>query len=571
MRLIKSIRVEGFRSIQSASLTPLSGFTTFVGKNSSGKSNLLRALSLFFNNEIEPGRPLVFTRDVYDEVPRLRKKKRIVVSIDFLVPPNFCFRRGLEAVEALGASFTIDRSWEIDPRRQVVETTGLTVDGSPVASGADLARQFLSLVTFRYIPNRSVPARLLRDESQAIANAIFRRMRGGEQGAELIKSLSDAADRLLQEAASNLAGSGSPLSKPSVATTESIGQMLQMSGFQAVGQHGGIVQDEDWGAGHQAFFLYALLRAVDTDISQSFGWRQAAVWGVEEPESALHRDLETRLADEIRSWALDEDSRLQVLQTTHSPVLTMAAESGFWVELASKRTAFHAMPIPELTRAAEARGVSGWVHPILSFPWNPVVLVEGEIDARVLVHVADVGGLSGIRFLPLPTLDPAEKSGGKDQLIKYLRAYQSLIHNRPKSAPLVALLDWEVADSKLAQAREAYGKGGDRYVLRMDASLCHKQMGVTFRGIERFYPPRLVLEAHDADEMVVGMKSGRPYSVAATELSRGKQRLMERLLKVDDLTELRPLVRTLIEVDRRVRGLAAPQLTLPGIADAPAG
>ncbi len=63
MRLIQSIQVEGFRSIQSASLTPLSGLTTFVGKNSSGKSNLLRALSLFFNNELEPGRPLVFARD----------------------------------------------------------------------------------------------------------------------------------------------------------------------------------------------------------------------------------------------------------------------------------------------------------------------------------------------------------------------------------------------------------------------------------------------------------------------------------------------------------------------------
>jgi len=571
MRLIQSIQVEGFRSIQSASLTPLSGLTTFVGKNSSGKSNLLRALSLFFNNELEPGRPLVFARDAYDEVPRLKKKKKIIVSVTFLVPPNFRFRKELEAVKALGDSFTIQRRWEIDPRRQVIEATELTVKGSSIANGSELARQFLSLVTFRYIPNRSVPARLLREESQTIANAIFRRMRGGDQGAELIQALSDAADRLLQEAASNLASSGSPLSKPSVATAESIGQMLQMSGFQAVGQHGAVVRDEDWGAGHQAFFLYELLRAVDTDISQSFGWRQAAVWGVEEPESALHRDLETRLADEMRSWALDEDSRLQVLQTTHSPVFTMAAESGFWVELSSKRTVFQPMAIPELTRAAEARGVSGWVHPVLSFPWNPVVLVEGDIDARVLAHVADVGGLSGIRFLPLPTLDPSERGGGKDQMIKYLRAHQQLIQNRPKSAPFLVLFDWEVADNKIAQAREAYGTGGDRFVLRMDASLCHEQMGPTFRGIERFYSPRIVLEAHDADEIVVGIKQGRPYSVAASELSRGKQRLMDRLVKIDDLGELRPLIRMLMEIDRQVRGSSVPQLTLPGIPDARGG
>jgi predicted ATPase len=565
MRLIQSIQIEGVRSIQTANLASLSGLTTFVGKNSSGKSNLLRALNLFFNNELEPGRPLDFARDVYDEVPRLKKKKKIVVSVDFLVPPNFRFRKELEAVKALGDSFSIRRQWEIDPRRLVKETTELTVNGSSVANGSELARQFLSLVTFRYIPNRSVPARLLREESQTIANAIFRRMRGGNQGAELMQALNDAANKLLQDAATNFANSGSPLTSPSVATAESIGQMLQMSGFQAIGQHGGIVRDEDWGSGHQAFFLYELLRAVDTDISQSFGWRQAAVWGVEEPESALHRDLETRLADEMRSWVLDEDSRLQVLQTTHSPVLTMAAESGFWVELSNKRTVFQPLLIPELTRAAEAKGVSGWVHPVLSFPWNPVVLVEGDIDASVLTHVANVGGLSTFRFLPLPTLDPSEKGGGKDQLIKYIRGHQQLIQNRPPLAPLVVLFDWEVADAKIAQAREAYGRGGDRYVFRMDASLCHQQMGSTFRGIERFYPPRIVLEAHDADEMVVGIKQGRPYSVAASELARGKLRLMDRLLKTDNLNELLPLIRTLMEIDQRVRGKLVPQLTLPGI------
>jgi hypothetical protein len=64
---------------------------------------------------------------------------------------------------------------------------------------------------------------------------------------------------------------------------------------------------------------------------------------------------------------------------------------------------------------------------------------------------------------------------------------------------------------------------------------------------------------------VVGIKQGRPYSVAASELSRGKQRLMDRLLKIDNLDELRPIIRTLIEIDRRVRGALVPQLTLPGI------
>lgn len=570
MRLIKSIQIESFRSIQVATLASLAGFTTFVGKNSSGKSNVLRALNLFFNDQLEPGRPLSFGRDAYDEVPRLKKKKRIVITLSFEVPANFKFRRGLDALGAIGPAFTIRRTWEIDQRRQVVETSDLMLDGSAVANGKDLARQFLSLITFRYIPNRSVPARLLRDESQAIANAIFRKIRGGDQGAELLKSLGEAAVRLLEDAAKSLTSSGSPLSNPSVATAETIGQMLQMSGFQATGRHGGIVQDEDWGAGHQAYFLYSLLRAVDTDVSQSFGWRQAAVWAVEEPESALHRDLETRLADELRSWAVDEGSRLQIFQTTHSPILTMASESGFWVDLEGKRSTFTDMSVPELTRAAELRGVSGWVHPILSFPWNTVVLVEGEIDAKVLTHVALLAGVTNLRFLPLPTLDPSERGGGKDQLIRYLRANSRLISNRPKSTPLIALLDWEVADTTLAQARGAYGQGADRFVVRMDQSLCPRELGPTFRGIERFYPPRVVSEAHAADEVLVAIKVGSPYSVAADELSRGKNHLLNRVLQVSELQELCPLVETVMQLDNLVRGPATPQLVLPGMERAPA-
>lgn len=567
VQLIRSIQVEGFRSIQAADLSPLSGFTSLVGRNSSGKSNVLRALNLFFNDELEPGRPLSFARDAYDEVPRLKKKKRITVTLEIAVPANFRFRKGLDALGRLGPSFTVRRTWEMDPRRQVIGTSTLELNGAPVENGADLARQFLGLVAFRYIPNRTVPARLLRDESQAIASAIFRWMRGGDQGAELLRHLSEASTRLLQDASDSLSSSGSPLTRPSVATTESIGQMLQMSGFQAVGRHGGVVQDEDWGAGHQAFFLYSLLRAIDTDVSRSFGWRQAAIWAVEEPESALHRDLEIRLADELRSWSLQKDSRLQILQTTHSPIMTMASESGFWVELDGKKSSFSPMSIPELTRAAELRGVSGWVHPILSFPWNAVVLVEGETDAEVLAHVAGLAGIDSLRFLHLPALDPNESGGGKDAVAKYLRANTQLIAHRPHTAPLVVLFDWDVSNDAIAKARTAYGSEAERLVIRMDDSHCPSELGRTFKGIERFYPPKVIAEAHDADEIIVGMRTGRPYSVASDELSRGKRRLQARVLQVRDLGKLQPLLTVVRQVDSAARGPSGPQLELPRVGE----
>jgi AAA15 family ATPase/GTPase len=47
---IKSVHIENFRSIGILDVT-ISPFTVFVGKNDCGKSNVLRALNLFFNGE----------------------------------------------------------------------------------------------------------------------------------------------------------------------------------------------------------------------------------------------------------------------------------------------------------------------------------------------------------------------------------------------------------------------------------------------------------------------------------------------------------------------------------------
>jgi energy-coupling factor transporter ATP-binding protein EcfA2 len=565
MQLIKSLEIEGFRSIQYAHLREIGEYNSLVGRNSSGKSNVLRALNLFFNERIEPSKLLVFSRDVYDEVPRPKRKKRILISANFLLPHNFKFRKELSHLRSLGQQFTIKRAWELNERREVIPSISLTSEGQAVPNGNLLAQQFLGLITYRYIPNRSVPAELLRDESQAIASSLFMRMKGEQHAENLLASLNVAAHRLLQEAATSLDSSGSPLTNPSMATAKTIGEMLRMSGFQARGRHGGLVQDEDWGAGHQAFFLYEVLRAIDTSFSRQFGWRQAAIWGVEEPESALHRDLETLLADKLRKWALGRDSRLQIIQTTHSPIFTMASDSGFWVELLGKRSDFKPLPIPELVRASETRGVSGWVHPVLAFPWNPVVLVEGEIDMKVLTHVARIVGLFHLRIFHLPSLDRNERGGGKDAIIKYIKANAPLIKNRPKAAPLIVLLDWDVSDQELRNARNAYGDLGERFVMKMDARHCEITLGDSFKGIERFYPSEILLAAHQADELVLGIREGRPYSIAVGELQRGKRRLLDRLEQVDSVDRFQPLVKVLSDIEAAFRGTSV-QFIIPTIA-----
>lgn len=564
MRLITGLSIRGLRSIQNGSMDTLGALTALVGRNSSGKSNVLRALNLFFNDEIEPGKRLLLQRDFHSR-PQARRRKEVRIDVTFVLPPNFRFRKSLAGLrKALGQEFSIRRTWGLDERQASTVVTELVRNGQAVVDGEEWARQFLQLVTFRYIPNRTVPAALLRDESRDIASSIFAKMH--ESGAQtLLAAMKTAADRLLKRAADSMDKTGAPMTQPSIASPESLAELLSVSGFQARGFHGNVVRDEEWGSGNQAFFLYEVLQAIDTNYSRSFGWKQAAIWGVEEPESGLHRDLETRLAEEFRAWSADSSLKLQIIQTTHSPIFTMAADVGYWVDISDGSSTFDCAAIPTLVRDAERRGVSSWVQPILAYPTNPVVLVEGTSDAEVLSHVATLIGVDRLRFLAISELDAAERGGGKDAITNYIKKHGGLLNNRPKEAPLMVMLDWEVSNDEVDKARKAYGTDGAIAVLRMNPAHCDPLMSEDFRGLERFYPPRIIREAASAGEFVIGEAQGKPLSISASQLSIAKQRLRSRVRACTQHADLPSLAAVVRDVDTAVTNMSSRQLVLSGV------
>jgi hypothetical protein len=100
----------------------------------------------------------------------------------------------------------------------------------------------------------------------------------------------------------------------------------------------------------------------------------------------------------------------------------------------------------------------------------------------VLYHTAALAGFDHFRFLTLPGLDATEKGGGKDPIIQYLKRNGALIRNRPREAPLVVLLDWEVSDQDLKRARDAYGAGSADRVIAMNADHCDLLLRQRFKG-----------------------------------------------------------------------------------------
>lgn len=561
MELITGLSIKGFRSIRGQRLDDLAPLSVLIGKNSSGKSNVLRALNLFFNDEVDPGVPINTSEDFH----RIEKKKRLIeIAVDFALPSTFKFRTGLKVLEkTLTRQFTIIKRWELGRQLQAVRSSSLEVGGKARTLGEDAAEQFLNLIQYRYVTNRTVPVELLRTESREIARSITARMRSVAGAQTVLNALHSGAKNLLSDAASAMQRSGAPLSSVEMSTARSLAEMLAVSGFQAVGAHGSVVRDEFWGAGTQAYFLFQVLKAVDTTYTRSFGWRQACIWGVEEPESGLHHDLETRLGENLRQWAMDGPSKLQVLMTTHSPIFAMAAERGYWVSLANGASEVRKTPISTLVRDAQLKGVSSFVQPVLAFPANPVVLVEGAIDSEVLSHVAGLAGFRRLRFLSLPELDPAEKGAGKDAITTYLKRHGMLVSNRPTESPLIVTFDWEVPKHEIDAAKKAYGPGADVAVLKMNSAYCHSKMGDDFKGIERFYPPTAVHEAVKAGEFAAAEAASGVLTISQAQLSIAKQRLRNRILQITDLTQLQPILKVIGDIDHAVKSLQGPQLPLP--------
>lgn len=87
--MIKNILIKNFRSIHSLTIDS-NALTTFVGPNDVGKSNLLRALNLFFNGYTDHGIPFSFDKDFNKYAkPGTNKAKQIEIELTIALPVSF--------------------------------------------------------------------------------------------------------------------------------------------------------------------------------------------------------------------------------------------------------------------------------------------------------------------------------------------------------------------------------------------------------------------------------------------------------------------------------------------------
>lgn len=89
MLKIKQIHIKNFRSIVNKVIN-VEQMNIFVGLNDAGKSNILKALNLFFNGKTEPNKEFDFDTDYSKFAPiRKNKAKEIIISIVIEIPKHY--------------------------------------------------------------------------------------------------------------------------------------------------------------------------------------------------------------------------------------------------------------------------------------------------------------------------------------------------------------------------------------------------------------------------------------------------------------------------------------------------
>jgi hypothetical protein len=315
----------------------------------------------------------------------------------------------------------------------------------------------------------------------------------------------------------------------SLATPTSWQDLAFTFGYR-LAQDGVEIEDAAQGSGIQSLLMLETLYLIDRDYFQQFGWKQAAIWGLEEPESSLHTSLEARVAAYLSDVASDPKSRLQVLCTTHSDIIVQYA--GCTVIVEHKGGSSHLTPKENPREALDllsSAGVARWVHPILFWPLDPIILVEGKSDREFIDEALRFHRLKRpVRVVDLQLLDETSGGGGVERIERYVKDNANAIRSRRPEAPLIVLLDWDAA-RKIDHFKKLLDVPSIYKVFAWPEDDANPKAGKSFRGIERFHSDR-VLDLAIAREVPIGrkMKKGQPndYIVQAADYDQVKNALV---------------------------------------------
>lgn len=309
---IRKIEIYNFRSIRSITIKP-ADLAVLVGNNDVGKSNILRALNLFFNDETNAGEPFSFVIDHNVHNNPNQRAKEVRVRLELTVPPAY--------VDTNGDYVVWEKTWRKDGqyvnsyegvRVNIGPRGGKTLERVVIPARSNL-HGLLRNIKFFYVPaikDRSYLSRLRAGIYQVIAEVAAERFR--ISSGEFERSIADHLSELTDEVTETL-GFNSRLALP-----RDLSHIFESLDFMNDESQ---ISLNERGDGVKTRHIPVILKFM-ADKKHSLLVRGAQpysfIWGYEEPENNLELSSAIKLADQFLRYL--DGAVSQVLLTTHSPV-----------------------------------------------------------------------------------------------------------------------------------------------------------------------------------------------------------------------------------------------------------
>lgn len=301
MKYINQIRIKYFRSIYNVVFDNISDtLTVFTGGNDVGKSNVLRALNLFFNDETDVDEEIIFERDFSKirkkEIKETVKTRQLIsIAIQINTPQGY---------NSLPKTFWVTRTYDrYDDSSDYIFEKDITADKKKLAS----ARRLINSFEYIYIP-------AIKDKETF--QQILQRLKSnlpplGQKELTLFnKKLDEYGDELKEDFTKKL-GLLPALSLPS--TAKELFASLDFS----VSDTTISTSLSQRGDGVRCRFIPSIMNY----IAKNSKTRQ--IWGIEEPENSL----EFAKAWELNLTLENEYSQnAQIFVTSHSPAFVATIE-----------------------------------------------------------------------------------------------------------------------------------------------------------------------------------------------------------------------------------------------------
>jgi len=213
--------------------------------------------------------------------------------------------------------------------------------------------------------------------------------------------------------------------------------------------------------------------------------------------------------------------------------------------------------IDDVNRAIERTsnmGISPWIHPILFFPSDPIIMVEGKYDNAFFDEALRIlRPKRKIRVTYLGQLKGGDNSGGEEATYRYVKANKEAIKSRIKEAPVIVVLDWDVKTKK-GDKSEKFAKLFTRndpfYVHVWPSSTFNPNLDSSFRGIERHYSDRMI-ELAESRGAIIHSAKDKPCTIAQNHRENLKEilyQIVKEGLKDEDLEYSRSFLQQIINI-----------------------